>query len=72
MLVCIGQTPGYSMCSQTLLRPPGFSHSYYVPLQLLQTAFVASVPLDYGCSSTCSSRDASPHLLTGASTTVPR
>ena len=33
------------MCSQTPLRPPGFSHSYYVPLQLLQTAFVSPMPL---------------------------
>lgn len=43
MLVCIGQTPGYSVCSQTTLRPHGFSRSFYVLLQLLLTAFVSPI-----------------------------
>lgn len=76
MLVCIGQTPGYSMSSQTTLRPHGFSRSFYVPLQLLLTAFVSPTLLDYRRSlmAARSRRGAlaAPHSLTGTSRNVPR
>lgn len=64
MLVCIGQTPGYSMCSQTTVRAHGFSRSFYVLLQLLLTAFVSPM-------GAAQRRPVAGHLLTEHPQTFP-